>query len=198
MSLREKGLIVGCLLLFGGIVVARGLVFPVYAQHKKNLGLIRQRVSTIELYEAIRKDSGLVESKLGRMKEQATRMEAGLLEGGSAPEAGILLQGILKPLIRKPTIRMMGIRTLAPVKKGAYTEISVQFDLQADTAELAQIMAEVARQPKFLKVRKLHANTGMFPGRPMDGKETIVISMVVAGLSGAPVDEVIASEGGNP
>jgi len=196
MSFREKGLVIGCLLLLGGIIIAKGLVVPIHTQHKKNLSSIRQRVSTIARYEAIRENSDLVDENLGWMKKQVENMEAGLLEGNSAPEAGIFLQGLLKPLTRNPSIRMTAIRTLAPVKRGAYTEIAVQLDLNIGTTELAQILLDISRQPKLLKVRKLHANTGMFPGRPMQGKETIIVSMVVVGLSGAPIEEAIVSEGG--
>jgi len=198
MSFREKGLVIGCLLLICGIVVGKGVVSPVYAQHKKNLAAIGQRVSTIKLYEAFRENSDLVDEKLRWLKAQTEKMEDGLLEGDSVPEAGIFLQGLLKPLTRKPSVRITSIRTLSPVKRGAYTEVAVQLDMQVGTAELAQILGDIARQQKFLKVRKLHANTGMYPGRPMQGKETIVVSMVVVGLSDAPVDDAMVSEGRNP
>jgi len=198
MSVREKGLIIGCLLLFGGIIVARGLVFPVYAKHKKNIAAIRQRASTIERYEEIRKSSDQVDEKLRWMKRQAEEREAGLLRGRGASEAGIVLQELLKPLVRKPSTRLTAIRSLSPVKKGAYTEIAVQLDMHVGTIELAQILADIARQPKYLKVRKLYANTGLYPGRPLQGKETINVSMVVVGMSGAPMDDAKVFEGGNP
>lgn len=198
MSFREKGLVIGCLLLFGGIIVARGLVFPVYAKHKKNIAAVRQRASTIDLYEEIRKNSGLIDEKLGWMKKQAEDREAKLLKGGSAPEAGIILQELLKPLVRKPSVKLTSVRSLSPVKKGMYTEIAVQLDLQSTTAELAHILADISRQSKLLKVRKLQATTGMYPGRQLQGKETINISIVVAGLSDAPLDDAPASEAGKP
>ena len=198
MSPREKGLIAGCILLALGIAVTKGAAYPAYAQHKKNLAAIRQRVSTIGLYESYRKGQGLVDGEAQRIAGELGEMEKGLLEGENASAAGIFLQGLLKPLTQKPSTRMTAIRSLAPAKKGAYVEISVQLDLQTSTAELAQILAEVARQPKSLRVRKLYANTGMYPGRPMPGKEAVTVSMVVAGLSAAPFEEKAASEGGKP
>ena len=198
MSLREKGLIIGCALLAVVIAVAKLFVFPMYAQYKKNVDSIRQRVATIVRYEALLKNTEQTDSDLLRLQEQTKRLEASLLEGNSVSEAGIYLQGILKPLLQKPHTQMKAIRTLPPAKKGMYTEISVQLDFQTGTAELAQILADIARRPKFLKVRKLHAQTGMYPGRKLDEKETVTVSMVVVGLSAAPMEDGAAAGGGNP
>ena len=35
--------------------------------------------------------------------------------------------------------------------------------------------ADLARQPKLLRVRKLQAGTGLYPGRPVQGKETVTV-----------------------
>ena len=183
LSLREKGLIVGCVILVVGIAVVNGLIFPAYAKHKKNRAAIRQRISTVELYEAFRENMEITDDKLERLKQQLEKQQTVLLEGKNDSEAGMLLQGILRPLAQKRTMRLTSIRALAPAKKGAYTEIAVQLDLQADTAELAQLLADIYKQPKLLKVRRLQANTGMYPGRPVQGKEKINIVLVVVGLS---------------
>jgi hypothetical protein len=198
MSPREKGLIAGCILLALGIAVAKGVIHPAYEQHKKNLTAIGQRVSAIERYDAFRKGQGMVDGEALRIAERLGELEKGLLEGKNPSAAGVLLQEILKPLTQKPSTRVTAIRSLPPMKKGPYTEIAVQLDLQTCTEEIAQILADIARQPKSLKVRKFHASTGMYPGRPMPGKETVTVSVVVAGLSAAPFDEKAAYEGETP
>ena len=198
MNSREKGLIAACLLLTTGIAAGKGAVLPAYALHKKNLAAIRQRVATIEKYESFRKGQGLVDGEVKRLSEKLGEMEKGLLEGDSVSAAGVHLQGLLKPLTQKPSTRVMAIRALPPVKRGAYVEIAVQLDLQTSTGELAQILADLARQPKSLKVRKLQANTGVYTGRPLQGKETVTVSVMVAGLSAAQLDEKVQSEGGKP
>ncbi len=198
MSPRERSLVAGCLLLAAGIAAAKWAILPAYTQHKKNLVTIRQRVATIEKYEAFRNGQGLIDGEARRLAERLGEMEEGLLEGDSASAAGVSLQGLLKPLAQKPSTRMAAIRALPPVKRGGYVEIAVQLDLQTSTGELAQILADLARQPKLLRVRKLQANTGLYPGRPLRGKETVTVSMVVAGLSAAPLEEKGTPEGERP
>ncbi len=198
MSFREKGLIVVCILVGAGITVMKLVVLPAHARYGKTLAAIGQRVSTIERYNAARKNLGRVEEERLRLEEQLGKWENGLLTGESASAAGVFLQGLIKPLTQRPETRMTAIRALQPVKKGAYTEIAVQLDLQTSTDELAQILSDIARQPKFLQVRKISASTGMYPGRPLPQKETVVVSMVVSGLSAAPLDDKTVSGEGKP
>ena len=200
LSLREKGLVVGCLLAAVGIAIVNGLIFPAHARHKKNIAAIRQHTSTVMLFEAFRENLDQVNGKLQRLNRQMDKQKAVLLDGNSDSEAGIFLQGILRPLAQKRSVRLTSIRTLPAVKNGAFTEIAVQLDLQAGTKELAQLLSDIYQQPKFLKLRRLQASTGMYPGRQAEGKEKVNILMVVVGLSlfDAPAGDAAASVGGKP
>ena len=198
MSPRERGLIVVCLLFGAGIAVVKGLILPVYAGYERDLAAIRQRVATIDRYDASRKNQDRVDEERVRLEEQLVKWEKGLLTGESASAAGVFLQGLLKPLTQRPETQVMAIRALPPVKKGAYTEIAVQLDLQTSTEDLARILSDISRQPRYLRVRKFSASTGTYPGRPLPRKETATVSMVVFGLSAAPFDDKAAAGGGKP
>ncbi|MGZ8463697.1 MAG: GspMb/PilO family protein, partial [Candidatus Deferrimicrobiaceae bacterium] len=91
--------------------------------------------------------------------------------------------------------RVTSIRALPPVKKGPYAEVAVQMEIQTSTEGLALLLADISRQPKILRVRKLSANSGMFSLGQAQRKELVVVSMVVAGLSGAPLDEKTPGRG---
>ena len=196
MSRREKAMVVVCAVAVGGFAAAKWAVLPARAEHARSLASIGQRVSTIARYEAIRKGQARVDEELSRQAEQLKKWENGLLAGESASAAGVFLQGLLKPLTDGEQTRVTAIRALPPVRKGGYTEIAVQLDIQTSTEELARILAGIARQPKLLQVRKFTANSGGYFGRQAARKETISVSMVVSGLSSAPLDEKAASDGG--
>jgi Tfp pilus assembly protein PilO len=88
------------------------------------------------------------------------------------------------------------IRSLPPVKKGPYAEVAVQMEIQTTTEGLGHLLADLPRQPKILRVRKLSATTGAYYMGQAQRKETVAVSMVVAGLSAAPVDEKTSGGGG--
>lgn len=62
-------------------------------------------------------------------------------------------------------------------------------EVQTTTEGLAHLLADVSRQPKILRVRKLSATTGAYYAGQVQRKESVAVSMVVAGISAAPVDE---------
>lgn len=199
MSPRERGLVVACVILGLGIAAAKWAVLPARAGHERNLAAIRQRVSTIERYEAIRKGEERVDEELYRQVEQVEKWEMGLLAGESTSAAGVFLQGLLKPLTQNPQTRVTAIRALPPVRKGAYSEISVQLELQTSTEELARLLSDISRQPKILQVRKFSATGAAYSGRQQPPrKEVVSVSMVVSGLSEAPIDEKTVPDGGEP
>jgi len=197
MSLREKGLVIACVILGAGIAAAKWAVLPARAGYVRNLAAIRQRVSTIERYEAIRKGQERVDEELFRQVEQVEEWEMGLLAGENTSAAGVFLQGLLKPLTQNPQTRVTAIRALPPVRKGAYSEIAVQLDIQTSTEELARLLSDISRQPGFLQVRRFSATGAAYSGRQQPPrKEVISISMVVSGLSAAPIDEKAIPGGG--
>ena len=100
--------------------------------------------------------------------------------------------GLLKPFTQRPETRVTSIRALPPVRKGEYAEVAVQMEIQTSTEGLALLLADLSRQPKILRVRKLSANSGMYSMGQLQRKEVVVVSMEVAGLSAAPLDEKTA------
>ena len=109
--------------------------------------------------------------------------------------AGVFLQGLLKPLTQRPEIRVTSIRSLPPVRKGEYAEVAVQMEIQTSTEGLALLLADLSRQTKILRVLKLTASTGAYNTGQVPRKEVVAVSMVVAGLSAAPLDEKAPGRG---
>jgi hypothetical protein len=197
-SHREKVLVIACVVAVAGVAAMKWAIVPARAGYERNQAAIRQRVSTIERYEAIRKGQDRVDEELSRQAALLEKWENGLLAGETTSAAGVFLQGLLKPLTQNPQTRVTSIRALPPVRRGAYAEISVQLDVQTNTEELARLLAEISRQPKFLQVRKFTAHVGGYYGRQQAQKEVVAVSMVVAGLSAAPLDEKGAPAGAEP
>jgi hypothetical protein len=102
--------------------------------------------------------------------------------------AGSALQGILKPWLERPGTRLTSVRTLGPVQKGSYAEVAVQMDLQTTTEGLAALLAEVPRHPKILKVKKLSVAPGYYGTAMANRRETLVVSVVVAGMASADAE----------
>jgi Tfp pilus assembly protein PilO len=196
LSTRERALVAACLLCVAGFAVAKWGVLPARADYLRNRAAIPQRLATIARYEAIRQGQERVDEELFLQLQQLEKWEDGLLVGETASAAGVFLQGLLKPLTQGADTRVTSIRGLAPVRKGAYAEVAVQLEIQTSTEGLALLLADIARQPKILRVRKLTANAGGYYAPPMQQrKETVAVSMVVAGLSTAPLDEKAAGGG---
>ncbi|MBP2684778.1 MAG: hypothetical protein H6Q79_2817 [Deltaproteobacteria bacterium] len=80
--------------------------------------------------------------------------------------------------------------------KGVYAEVAVQMEIQTSTEGLATLLADLSRQSTILRVRKLSTTSGNYPMGQLQRKEAIVVSMEVAGLSSAPLDEKAAGGGG--
>jgi len=198
MSLREKALLAAGGLCVAGFLAAKWLILPAWAEYARRRAAIPQRVATIARYEALRQGQDRIDEELFLQLQQVEKWEDGLLAGETASAAGVYLQGLLKPLTQRPDTRVTSIRGLPPVRKGAYVEVAVQMEVQTSTEGLAQLLADVSRQPKILHVRKLTASSGAFYGSAVQRKETISLSMVVAGLSAAPFDEKASSGGEEP
>jgi hypothetical protein len=183
-----------------GIAVGKGLVVPARERHNKNLASIRDRVSTIARYETYKREQGKTDAEMLQLGEQLKKWEKGLLEGDSTSAAGIFLQGLLKPLTTKPQTRLTSIRALTPVRKGPYSEIAVQLDIQTSTEDFAQILSDISRQPKSLKVRKFNVNSGSYSIRQQQPqhREVVTVSVVVSGLSKAPLEDKQATAGRTP
>lgn len=189
LSGREKALLAACLLGVVGFAVARWVVMPARAEYARNRAAIPARRALIARYDAIRQGQDRVDEELFDQVQRMELWEEGLLVGETPSAAGVFLQGLLKPLTQQPEIRVTSIRSLPPVRKGAYAEVAVQMEIQTSTEGLALLLADLSRQPKVLRVRKLSASTGAYYMGQVPRKEVVAVSMVVAGFSAAPLDE---------
>jgi hypothetical protein len=190
LSTRERALVAACLLCVAGFAGVKWGVLPARAEYLRNRAAIPQRLATIARYDAIRQGQERIDEELFLQLQQLEKWEDGLLVGETASAAGVFLQGLLRPLTQGLDTRVTSIRGLTPARKGAYTEVAVQLEIQTSTEGLALLLADIARQQKILHVRKLTANVGTFYAPTMQQrKEVVSVSMVVAGLSTAPADE---------
>jgi hypothetical protein len=171
-------------------------VIPVQAEYARNRAAIYARRAVIVRYEAYRLGQDRVDEELFDQVERMEKWEDGLLVGETPSAAGVFLQGILKPLTQRPDIRVTSIRALPPVRKGAYTEVAVQMEIQTSTEGLSLLLSDLPRQTKILGVRKLYASTGAYYMGQVPRKEVIAVSMVVSGLSAARLDEKSPEMGG--
>jgi Tfp pilus assembly protein PilO len=189
LSRQEKALLAACLLAIVAFASARWVVMPARAEYARNKAAIPERRAVIARYEAFRQGQARVDEELFEQVERMENWEEGLLVGETPSAAGVFLQGLLKPLTQPEGTRVTSIRALPPVKKGPYTEVAVQMEIQTNTEGLGKLLADLSRQPKILRIRKLSASTGAYYAGQAQRKETVVVSMVVAGFSAAPLDE---------
>lgn len=194
-SRREKALLAACLLGIVGFAAVKWVVIPARAEYARNRAAIPARRAMIARYETLRQGQDRVDEELFVQVERLEKWEDGLLVGETPSAAGVFLQGLLKPLTQRPEIRVTSIRSLPPVRKGAYAEVAVQMEIQTSTEGLALLLAELSRQPKILRIGKLSAATGAYYIGQPPRKEVVAVSMVVAGLSAAPLDEKTAGRG---
>ncbi|MHB1039227.1 MAG: type II secretion system protein GspM [Desulfobacteria bacterium] len=195
LSGREKALLAVGLLGLVAFAAAKWVVMPVRAEYARNRAAIPARRAVIARYEAFRLGQDRVDEALFDQVRRMEKWEEGLLAGETPSAAGVFLQGLLKPLTQRPEIRVTSIRSLPPVKKGPYAEVAVQMEIQTSTEELGRLLADLSRQPTILRVRKLSAATGAYYMGQVPRKEVVAVSMVVAGLVAAPLDEKTPGRG---
>ena len=189
LTRREKAVLAACLLGVVGFAVARWVVMPARTAYVRNRAAIPARRAMIARYEALRQEQDRVDEALYDQVERMEKWEDGLLAGETPSAAGVFLQGLLKPLTQRPETRVSSIRSLPPVRKGQYVEVAVQMEIQTSTEGLALLLADLTRQTKILRVLNLSATTGAYYRGQVPGKEVVSVSMVVAGLSDAPLNE---------
>ena len=189
LSVREKAVLAAGFLCIVAFIAAKWVVIPARADYARNRAAIPARRAVIARYEAFRLGQDRVDEELFDQVQRMEKWEDGLLVGETSSAAGVFLQGLLKPLTQRGDTRVTSIRALPPVKKGPYAEVAVQMEIQTSTEGLALLLADLSRQPKILRVRKLSATTGAYYMGQVQRKEVVAVSMVVAGLSAAQVDE---------
>jgi hypothetical protein len=195
LSGREKAWLAACFLCIAVFAGAKWVVMPARAEYGRTRAAIPARRAVIARYETLRQGQDRVDEELFDQVQRMEKWEDGLLVGETPSAAGVFLQGLLKPLTERADTRVTSIRALPPVKKGPYAEVAVQMEIQTSTEGLGHLLADLSRQPKILRVRKLSATTGAYYMGQVQRKEAVAVSMVVAGLSAAPVDEKITGGG---
>ncbi|MDA8123413.1 MAG: type II secretion system protein GspM [Deltaproteobacteria bacterium] len=188
LSHRER-----ILLLLGAVsvllfVLVRFGAYPAIDSYRKSRAALPKRFETLARYRLAAQGEEKIDESFADAAGQLEEAEEGILPGNNPAAAGAALQGILKPMVERPDTRLTSVRALAPVQRGAYAETSVQMDLQTTTEGLAGMLAEVARNPKILRVKKLSVSSGYFGMAAANRRETLVVSVVVAGITGAEVD----------
>lgn len=187
LSQRERLLLLlgaGALLVFLAI---RWGAYPALDSYRKSRAAIPQRMGTLARYRLAAAGEPKIDEALADAAVRLEEIEEGMLPGDNPAAAGSALQGILKPWLERSGTRLTSLRTLGPVQKGPYAEVAVQMDLQTTTEGLAALLAEVARHPKLLKVKKLTVSSGSYGAAMANRRETLVVSIVVAGMAGADV-----------
>jgi hypothetical protein len=177
-------------------VFVRQSVFPRIDEYRRIRAAIPQRHRTLSRYAVVSKGEAGVDETLADRGERLYSLESGLLPGDSPAAAGAVLQGLLKPCIERSKLRLISLRSLPPATRGPYAEIAVSADLQGNTEGMASFLAEVARQKRILRVRKLGIASGMYSlamaGRP----ELLTVTVEIAGMADAPAEAQAGKEGG--
>ena len=195
LSGREKALVAACLLAVAAFAAVRWVVMPVREEYVRNRAAIPVRRALIARYDAFRQGQDRVDEELFDQVQRMEAWEDGLLAGETPSAAGVFLQGLLKPLTQRPEIRVTSIRSLSPVRKGAYAEVAVQMEIQTSTEGIALLLADLSRQTKILRIQKFSAATGAYYPGQVPRKEAVAVSMAVAGLSAAPLDAKAPMQG---
>ncbi|HEX7519037.1 MAG TPA: GspMb/PilO family protein, partial [Candidatus Deferrimicrobium sp.] len=136
LSRREKAILATCLLGVVAFAAARWVVMPARTEYARNRAAIPARRAVIARYEAFRLGQDRVDEELFDQVQRMEKWEEGLLVGETPSAAGVFLQGLLKPFTQRQEIRVTSIRSLPPVRKGAYTEVAVQMEIQTSTEGL--------------------------------------------------------------
>jgi len=193
LSTREKAVLAAGLLCIGAFIAAKWVVIPGYSEYLRNRTAIPARRAVIARYEAIRLGQDRVDEELFAQVERMEKWEDALLVGETTSAAGVFLQGLLKPLTERPEIRVTSIRSLPPVRKGAYAEVAVQMEIQTSTEGLALLLADLSRQTKILRVGKLSATTGAYYMGQAPRKEVVAVSMMASPLPRMETGAVIVT-----
>jgi hypothetical protein len=188
LSQRERILLLAgaaAVLIFA---VIRLVAYPAIDSYRRSRAAIPQRLATLERYRLAMQGEGKIDEAFAEAAERLEEAEEGILPGDNPAAAGAALQGILKPIVERPDTRLTSVRVLPPVQRGGYAEAAVQMDLQTTTEGLAGMLAGVARHPKILRVKKLSVSSGYYGAATSNRRETLVVSLVVAGMTGAEVE----------
>jgi hypothetical protein len=188
LSQRERFLLLLCAASVLVFALIWWGVYPALESYRKSRASIPQRLETLTRYRLAAQGEESIDMAVAESAGRMEELEEGILPGDNPAAAGSALQGILKPLLNRPETRLTSVRTLAPAQKGPYAEVAVQVDLQTTTEGLAALLAEIPRHPTILKVKKFSVNSGYYGAAMARRRETLVVSVVVAGMAVADVE----------
>jgi hypothetical protein len=195
LSPREKFMLGAGVLAVVLFVAVRQFVFPRIDEYRKIRAEIPQRLRTLSRHEVVSKGESGVDEVLADRGERLFALEAGLLPGDSPAAAGAVLQGMLKPWAERSKLRLVSLRALPPATKGPYSEIAVSADLQGNTEGMAAFLAEIARQKRILRVRRLGIASGMYSQAMAARPELLTVTVEIAGMADAPPEAQAGTEG---
>lgn len=197
LSARERFLLLLCAAVVVSFILVRGAVYPALAEYRKERAQVRERRAELLRYEAVRAGQDNVAARLETAAGMLEKAEEGLLSGDDPSAAGAALQGLVKPMVDRADTHLTSVRSISPVPRGEYTEVAVQMDMQTSMEGLASFLAEIPRQQKILRVKKLTVGSGAFSAALASRSETLRVSLTVAGLAATPEGEG-AEKGGAP
>jgi hypothetical protein len=188
LSQRERLLLLLGVAAVLAFLVIRWGAYPALDTYRKSRAAIPQKMGTLARYRLAAAGETNIDEAFADAAVRLEEIEEGMLPGDNPAAAGSALQGILKPWLERSDTRLTSVRTLGPVQKGSYAEVAVQMDLQTTTEGLAALLAEVPRHPKILKVKKLSVASGYYGAGMANRRETLVVSVVVAGMASADIE----------
>lgn len=188
LSRRERLLLLLCAVAVALFALARFVAYPAIDSYRRAKSSIPHRVNTIARYRLAVQGEGKLDEAIADAAEKLDGLQDGILPGDTPAAAGAVLQGIVKPWLERPDTRLTSIRNLPPVRKGDYAEVVVQMDLQTSTEGLAAILSQVPRHPKVLRVKKFSVQSGYYGPGLQNRRETLQVTVVVAGLADASLD----------
>jgi hypothetical protein len=189
MSQRERVLLLSGAAFVLVFALVRWGVYPAIDSYRKAKAAIPQRRAALLRYNLAVQGEGKIDEAFADAAQRLETLEEGILPGDNPAAAGSALQGIIKPWVERADTRLTSMRALPPVQKGGYAEVAVQMDLQTTTDGLAAILAQVPRHPKILRVRKLSVSSGFFGAAAAARRETLVVSIAVAGIADTAAEQ---------
>jgi len=118
---------------------------------------VELKVKKLEKYMQLVQEGKGLEKEYSRLKREMSRLEAGLLPGKTSALAAVHVQNVLKEITDRNEVEIKSIRVLKPqpIKGAPYIKIPVEFRMHSDIAELKEVLYEIQRSSKYLKVTRL-------------------------------------------
>jgi len=122
---------------------------------------IELKIKQLAKYRQIVQEGQDLEKEYSRLRQEMRRLEAGLLPGKTSALAAVHIQNVLKEITDRNGVEIKSIRVLKaqPIKGTPYVKIPVEFRMDSNIAELKEVLYEIQRSSKYLKVTRLRVRT---------------------------------------